>query len=68
VGEVIERLVVVDENQLLLIRIAPQQVQQGGLLAAIADRRPMLRQCLPVGVIGTATGEALDGSSCGSRR
>src|SRR5262249_10760858 len=34
VGEVIERLVVVDEDQLLLIRIAPQQVQQGRLASA----------------------------------
>ena len=47
VGEVIERLAVVDKDQLLLVRIAPQQVEQRRLLAAVADGRPALRQRVP---------------------
>ena len=54
-GEVIERLAVVDEDQLLFVRIAPQQLEQGRLLAAVSDGRPALRQRVPAGSIAMAS-------------
>ena len=52
-----ERVAVVDEDEFLLVRIAPQEVDQRRLLAAGADRGDALRQRLP-GCIDVAAGEA----------
>ena len=66
-GQVIERLAVMDEDQLLLVRIAPQQVEQRRLLAAGAEGGPSLRQRLPA-CIDVAAGEAPHGAGGRGRR
>src|SRR6516165_9875716 len=65
VGEVFERLAVVDEDQLLLVRVPPQQVDERRLLAAGADGRPALRQHVPACM---AAGEAPYGGGGRGRR
>src|SRR5262249_15654968 len=68
VGDVSERLAIVDEDQFLFLRIAPQQLEQGRPLAAVGDRRPALRQRVPPRRIAVAVGEAPDGGRRGGRR
>ena len=68
VGEMNERLAVMDEDQLLFVRVPPQQLEQGRLLAAVAGRCPTLRQRVPTRLIGAAASQALYGSGCGGRR
>ena len=63
-----QRLAVVDEHQLLLRRIAPQQIQQRRLLAAGAHRRPPFRQRTPVRCVGVARGKPLHRRRRGRRR
>src|ERR1700740_1275711 len=46
-GEVIERIAVLDENQLLLCGISLQQIEQARLLAPASQRRPSPRHRAP---------------------
>ena len=58
VGEVRERLAVVDEDQLLLVRVPPQQVEQRRLLAARCRSRPSSAPARASWIIDVAAGEA----------
>jgi hypothetical protein len=66
--EVIERIAVVDENQLLLGGISSQQIEQTRLLAAASQRRPSPRHRAPVRRVCIAIGEPRDGRSGRGRR
>ena len=69
VGEVVERLAVVDEDQFLLVRIAPQQVDQRRLLAAVAGWPPSAAPAAcQLGIAPWRAAKRADGGGCRGRR
>src|SRR4029077_13622998 len=67
-GEVSERLARMDENKLLLGRIATNEVDQRGLFAAGFDRRPLFGEFSPNRVAGVSRCNPSERRRSGARR
>ena len=67
-GDMRERLARMDEDQLLLGRVAPNQVDERRLLAAGFDRRPPVGKFSPDWIAGISRRDPCDGPRSGLGR
>src|SRR5262245_58359693 len=62
IGDMGERLAGMDEDQLLLLRITPNELDQGDLLATPSDRGPALGEPAPTRIGTVSLGDPRQGA------